>query len=139
MEKIRKYIGAAMLGSAMLVIPGCSDTWDEHYQPNEDITSASKTLWDFISEDENLSRFKNIAEKASYYRDETHPQKNYTFKDVLQGSMIVTAWIPENNAFTDASYQRWLQMAEAKGSQGYAVQQQLMGNSIALWRQVVGR
>ncbi len=133
MNKIRKYIGAAILGSAILTVPSCSDTWDEHYEADQAATSATKSLWDLISEDPNLSRFKAIAEKASYYRDETHPQADYTFKDLLNGSLLVSVWAPENSAFTDAEYQQWLTMAETRG---YTVQQQLMGNSIALWRQV---
>ncbi len=117
----------------MLAVPSCSDTWDEHYKADDASTSATKSLWDLISENPNLSRFKEIAEKASYYRDETHPQQDYTFKDMLDGSLLVTLWAPENDAFTDAEYQQWLTLAETRG---YTVQQQLMGNSIALWRQV---
>lgn len=133
MDKIKKYIGAVILGSAMLTVPSCSDTWDEHYAPDKASTSATKSLWDLISENPDLSRFKAIAEKASYYRDETHPQADYTFKDMLDGSLLISVWAPENSAFTDAEYQQWLNMAETRG---YTVQQQLMANSISLWRQV---
>lgn len=133
MDRIKKYIGAAILGSAILTVPSCSDTWDEHFAPDQSATSATKSLWDLISENPDLSRFKTIAEKASYYRDETHPQNNYTFKDLLDGSLLVSVWAPENSAFTDAEYQHWLTLAETRG---YTVQQQLMANSIALWRQV---
>jgi len=132
MKNLKKYIGAAVLGGLVLMLPGCSDTWDEHYNAGEG-TSATESLWEVISNNPNLSRFKAIAEKATYYRDETHPQANYTFKDMLESSMLSTVWVPENDAFTDAEYQQWLTMAETKG---YTVQQQLMGNSISLWRQV---
>ena len=136
MKRMKKYIGAVVVGSAMLAIPSCSDTWDDHYVAGEGSTSAAtETLWDIISSSSRpeLKRFKEIAEKTTFYRDETHPQKNYTFKDMLQGSMQITVWVPENDAFTDAEYQDWLTMAETKG---YTVQQQLLGNSIALWHQV---
>ena len=133
MERIKKYIGAVVLGGTMLTIPSCSDTWDEHYDAG-DGTSATKSLWELISENPKLSRFKEIAENATYYRDEKHPQANYTFKDMLDGSMLITAWVPENDAFTEEEFQNWLQMA--KNGEGYTVQQQLMGNCIALYRQV---
>ena len=134
MKKIHKYIGAALMGGLFLTFPSCSDTWDEHYDAG-DGTSATETLWDLISANPELSNFKNIAEKATFYRDEEHPQANYTFKDMLQGSMLITAWVPVNSAFTDAEYRYWLDLAESS-SRGYTVQQQLMANSIALWRQV---
>ena len=104
MKRINKYIGAALLGFATLAIPSCSDTWDDHYNGIDEGTSANKTLWELICERPELSRFKQIAEKSTYYRDETRPQENYTFKDMLNGSMLITAWVPENDAFTEAEF-----------------------------------
>lgn len=129
---MKKYIGAVVVGSALLSIPSCSDTWDEHYVAGEGATNATESLWDLISSKPELSRFKEIAEKTPFYRDETHPQANYTFKDMLQTSML-TAWVPENSAISDAEYQNLLAMTETKG---YTVQQQFLGNTIALWRQI---
>jgi len=131
MKNAKKYIGVACMGIALLAFPSCSD-WDDHYSAGEG-TSATKTLWEIINETPKLSRFRDIAEKSSYYRDEDHPQEGYTFKDMLNGSMLITAWVPENDAFTEEEYQKWMNLAETRG---YAVQQQLMGNSIALYRQV---
>lgn len=122
------------MGGLLLTFPSCADTVDEHFNAG-DGTSATETLWDIISSKPELSKFKNIAEKATFYRDEEHPQANYTFKDMLQGSMLITAYVPVNDAITDAEYQHWLELAEGKES-GYTVQQQLMANSITLWRQV---
>ena len=145
MKRIKKYIGVALLGSLAMAFPSCSDTWDEHYGTDNETgeTAATESLWDIISHTPNLSRFKAIAEKAYYYRDELHPQKdpnnpekNYTFKDMLSGTATMTVWAPEDDAFTEESFQRWMNMAEAGGSQGFTVQQQLLGNSIALWRHV---
>lgn len=131
MKNAKKYIGLACMGIALLAIPSCSD-WDDHYSAGEG-TSATKTLWEIINDNPKLSRFRDIAEKASYYRDENHPQEGYTFKDMLNGSMLITAWVPENDAFTDTEYQDWMNLAETRG---FTVQQQLMGNTIALYRQV---
>lgn len=133
MKKIQKNIGAALLGTVIMAVPGCTDVVDDHYHPGEGNTSATESLWDIISANPEMSRFKQIAEKATYYRDETHPQANYTFKDMLDGSMLITAWVPTNDAFTEAEFENWMSMTETNG---YTVQQQLLGNSISLWRQV---
>lgn len=133
MKKIQKNIGAALLGTVIMAVPGCTDVVDDHYHPGEGNTSATESLWDIISANPEMSRFKQIAEKATYYRDETHPQANYTFKDMLDGSMLITAWVPTNDAFTEEEFQNWMALTETNG---YTVQQQLLGNSISLWRQV---
>ncbi|MDE7167122.1 MAG: fasciclin domain-containing protein [Bacteroidaceae bacterium] len=134
MKYLNKYIGAVLMGGAMLTIPGCSDTWDDHYNAAEKGSSAAtETLWEIISNNPNLSRFKAIAEKSAYYRDETHPQDGYTFKDMLQNASLMTVWAPENEAFSDEEYEHWLELAETNG---YTVQQQLLGNSMALWRRI---
>lgn len=134
MKYLSKYIGAVLMGGAMLTIPGCSDTWDDHYNAAEEGSSAAtETLWEIISNNPNLSRFKEIAEKSTYYRDEKHPQEGYTFKDMLQNASLMTVWAPENEAFSDEEYEQWLKLAETNG---YTVQQQLLGNSMALWRRI---
>lgn len=134
MNNIKTYIGAAVLGVTVLALPSCSDTWDEHYGAGGENTAATTaTLWDLIAENPNLSNFKEIAEASTFYRDEEHPQGNYTFKDMLQGSMLTTVWVPTNEAFTPADVTKWKTYASEKG---YLVQQQLLANSMALWRQV---
>lgn len=133
MKKIQKNIGAALLGTVIMAVPGCTDVVDDHYHPGEGNTSATESLWDIISANPEMSRFKQIAEKATFYRDETHPQANYTFKDMLDGSMLITAWVPTNDAFTEEEFEKWMALTETNG---YTVQQQLLGNSISLWRQV---
>lgn len=118
------------MGAAAMAATSCSDTWDEHYSAGEG-NSATMTLWQQIQANPNLSKFAAIAEKAYYYKDETHPQAGYTFKDMLSGTQLLTVWAPENSAISEADYQKWLQLAQ---TDGYTVQQQLMGNSIALFR-----
>lgn len=132
MKAINKYIGAIALGSAILAAPSCSDTWDDHYSGGEG-TSATESLWEIISSNPNLSKFAAIAEKSHYYKDEEHPQANYTFKDMLNGSQILTAWVPDNNAISDEEFEKWMELAETSG---YSVQQQLLANNIALWRNI---
>lgn len=137
MNKTKKYIGTMALGAVILAAPGCSDTWDDHYAGNEGGSAATETLWEQIESNPNLSRFASIAKAARYYKDEKHPMKNnangkdFTYDELLNGSQLLTVWAPENEAFTEESYNLWLEQAKTNG---YAVQQQLIANSIALWR-----
>lgn len=130
-KKLNKYIGTVILGTAILAVPGCSDTWDEHYEGGDNGNVATKTLWEQITSNPDLSRFAEIARRAKYYRDEKHPVSTYTYADVLKGGQVNTVWAPENSAISDEEYQRLLDMAE---TDGYNLQQQFIGNHIALWR-----
>lgn len=135
---INKYLGAFVMGTALVAVPSCTDTWNEHYQPEDEYT-ATETLWELLESREDLSNFRNIAEKAKFYRDETHPAFTlegndtvfYTFKDVLSANTPVTVWAPRNNAMTDEEWQEYEDMAK---NDGYNLQQQFIGNHMALYR-----
>lgn len=124
------------MGSLLLATSSCSDTWDDHYGSDSG-SAATETLWQQIKSNSNLSRFASIAEAARYYKDEKHPSKNsltgeeFTYDQLLNSGQIMTVWAPENEAFTEDTYNYWLQQAKTNG---YAVQQQIIANSIALWR-----
>ncbi len=138
MKRINKYIGAVALGTAVMAMPSCTDTWDDHYNGGEG-TSATKSLWEQIEANPQLSNFATIAKQAVYYKDELHPLTNmvtgkpYTFKDKLSEAMPMTVWVPNNNALTEADVENWLKIVQ---TQPYAVHQQLMANTMAIHRQV---
>ncbi len=132
MRRKYNYIGAVLCGAVALALPSCTDTWNDHYD-NPESTAATQSLWELISENSNLSNFAEIAEKVHYYRDQTHPQADYTYKDMLDGTQLLTVWVPENDALTASEWQRWNDLAD---SNPYTVQQQFLANSISLWRQV---
>ena len=142
-NRINRYLGAIALGTVLLAVPGCTDTWDDHYS-DEPVSGATQTLWDVISDETNhpeFSRFKDIVQHAKYYKDNTHPVSTYTFKDILDGGQVNTVWIPDNDALTEAEYQKWMKMlgesradGEVNSNDGFNVQQQFLGNHIALWR-----
>lgn len=132
MKGMRKYMGAMALGTALMAVTGCSDTWDDHYQGGQG-TSATQSLWELIKADPNLTQFAELARKVQYHRDETHPQANYTFEKMLSGTQLLTVWAPQNSALTDAQWQQWKTLAETSP---YTVQQQILANSISLWHQV---
>ena len=109
----------------------CTDTWDEHYGATNPSISG-ESIWDIIKEDSQLSNFAELAENAVYYRDETKPQKEYTIKDLLNGDQIMTAFIPTNSAFTQEQWDEWKRIQKENP---YTLFQQLMANSVSLWRQ----
>ncbi len=121
-----------MLGLAALSVASCSDTWDEHYESVSG-SVVTRTLWDIISTHDSLSNFAELAQSVHYYRDETHPQADYTFQRMLDGTQLITAWVPTNGALDKAEWERLKELAQTNP---YTVQQQLLANSIALWRQV---
>ncbi|MCD8301449.1 MAG: hypothetical protein LUC44_00350 [Prevotellaceae bacterium] len=131
MKRIYNYIGAVASWAVIMAVPSCTDTWEDHYNSGES-TAATQSLWKLISENPDLSNFSQIAEQVHYYRDQTHPQADYTFKDMLDGQ-VMTVWVPENDALSSAEWQKWYDLAE---STPYTVQQQFLANSMALWRHI---
>lgn len=131
MKTRTKYIRLISIALAAMTAASCSDTWDEHYGV-VDSPVTNKTIWDVIKDDSQLSNFVELAEKAIYYRDENKPQKNYTVKDLLNGDQIVTAFIPTNDAYTQEQWDEWKKIQE---EYPYTLHQQLMANTITLWRQ----
>ena len=129
-NKFNKYIGAIALGAAILAVPSCSD---DHFpvNGNDDKADATKTLWELISENPKLTKFKTIAEQAKFWKDDKHPIGDYTYAHVLKSGQIATVWAPEDDSFSDDDYQKWLDMCQ---TDGYNLQQQFLGNHIALWR-----
>ena len=134
-NRINRYIGAIVLGTVLVAVPGCTDTWDDHYNVDGQVSGTTATLWDQIKDNPNYSRFADIVKHAKYYKDNTHPVATYTYEDVLNGGQVNTVWVPDNSVLSEAEYQKWMQMLTSDDiTQGYNVQQQFLGNHIALWR-----
>ena len=129
------------MGTALMAVPSCTDTWNEHYL-SEDAYTANESLWEVLEGREDLSNFREIVQKAKFYRDEHHPAFTiegedtvyYTFKDVLNGNTPVTVWAPANEAMTQEEWDKFAAMAE---TDGYNLQQQFLGNHIALYRKTM--
>lgn len=130
-----------MMGTALMAVPSCTDTWNEHYQ-TEDAYTATESLWELLESREDLSNFCSIIGKAKFYRDETHPAFTtngkdtvyYTFKDVLNANAPITVWAPSNDALTP---EQWQKFEEMTANDGYNLQQQFIGNHIALYRKTM--
>ena len=136
MKRIINNIKLGLGATALVLCASCTDTWDEHYNPTEG-TSATETLWERIKANPNLSRYAALAEKTIYYKDQVHPLTNpktgkpYTYKDMLSGTQLMTVFAPENDALTEAEVAKWESMLETNP---YGVHQQLMANTVSLWR-----
>jgi hypothetical protein len=134
-NRINRYIGALTLGMVLTTVPSCTDTWDDHYNVDESTLGATATLWETIKDNPEYSRFADIVRHSKYFKDDTHPVAGYTYEDVLNGGQVNTVWVPDNSALTEAEYQKWMQFLESDNPlDAYNVQQQFLGNHIALWR-----
>lgn len=140
---INKYLGAIVMGTALMAVPSCTDTWNEHYQTDNE-QASTETLWEVLESREDLSNFCNIIAQAKFYRDENHPAFTlngrdtvyYTFKDVLSANTPVTVWALTNNAMSD---QEWNDYKEMAKNNSYNLQQQFIGNHIALYRKSMAK
>ena len=109
-NRINRYIGAIALGTVMMAMPGCTDTWDDHYDSSESAGGTTETLWDIIKNKPELSKFADILSHAYYYKDNTHPVTTYTYANILNSGQVNTVWAPDNEALTDEEYQKWMDM-----------------------------
>ena len=133
-NRINRYIGVIALGTVLMAVPGCTDTWDDHYDSGS-ASETTATLWERIKSNPNYSRFADIVQRAKYYKDNTHAVPDYSYADILNGGQVNTVWIPDNSVLTQQEYQKWLQMCESGSvADGYNVQHQFLDNHIALWR-----
>ncbi|MCR5180047.1 MAG: fasciclin domain-containing protein [Bacteroidaceae bacterium] len=130
--------GLAALAIAM-VLPACSD---DHFDVKEGDgldANATKTLWEQIEarRSKDLSRFATIVEKTPYFKDEAHKAykdeaktQPYTYKDVLNGTQILTVFAPTDEAFSEEEYQEYLTKLEGSMEDQYDVYLRLVGNHI---------
>ncbi len=134
-NRINRYIGAFALGTVLIAVPGCTDTWDDHYNFSGASPETTLTLWERIKSNPNYSRFADIVQHAKYYKDNTHVVPDYSYEDILNSGQMNTIWVPDNSMFPQEEYERWMQMLTSGSvTDGYNVQQQFLGNHIALWR-----
>ena len=138
-NKFNKYIGAIVLGAAILAVPSCTDKhFDEDYLGSDGNNSpvATESLWDLINNNPNLSKFATIAKNAKYWKDENHAVSNWTYEDVLKSGQLATVWAPENAYISDAEFSNLLERCT---TDGYNLQQQFISNHIALWRKNISQ
>ena len=96
-KKVIRFIQAAfMVAAVVAAIPACTDDhFDVRDNAGEEGANATQTIWEQIQANPQLSKFATLVEKTPYFKDETHPISKadgtpYTFKDVLNGTQILT-------------------------------------------------
>ena len=124
-------IRSSLLGAAFAVtFTACED---DHFTVNDGGgagANATLTLWQQIQKKPELSRFREIAEKTPYFKDEGHVVKGYTFANVLDGTQNLTVFAPTNTALSEAEYQGYMTMLQGSTSDQYDVFLRLIGNHI---------
>ena len=132
--KIKQCIQAGIMGAVILAaIPACTD---DHFDVRDGGgvgENATATLWEQIKANPDLSNFAQIVEQTPAFKDEKHPIKNYTFKDVLTSNQILTVFAPTNDAFTAADVHYYDSLVKVRP---YDVFLRLVGNHIARNRYV---
>ena len=91
MKRKNLYKIALGLAFAPLLLTGCSDEWDDHY----DSTSKGVlggTLWDAIQKDANLSNFASVVSACGYDK-------------ALGSSQVFTVFAPGNDVFSSEQAQ----------------------------------
>lgn len=109
---IMKYINKvriAVVACSALVAASCTDYLDYNTVPEATDPAADKTLWENISENENLTDFAAVLKRLGY-------------DEVLNASHTYTVWAPQNGSF---SLEELNQMDSTK------VERQFLKNAIA--------
>lgn len=109
---IMKYINKvriAVVACSALVAVSCTDYLDYNTVPEATNPAADKTLWENISENENLTDFAAVLKRLGY-------------DEVLNASHTYTVWAPQNGSF---SLEELDQMDSTK------VERQFLKNAIA--------
>ncbi len=93
--KVNKYIGFMMLSAGLaLATASCTDYSDYNTEPEMDSQiGATKTLWENISSDQQLTKFAALAQKSK-------------FSEALNSARFYTLWAPVDEAFDDALYNK---------------------------------
>ena len=74
--------------SAGLLLAGCSDSWNDHYDTTPAGDASGATVMELLNSDPELSRFARMVETAGY-------------TDLLNSSQTFTVWAPVNSALED--------------------------------------
>lgn len=84
--KIRqKAYSWSLLVALLLLLASCNESWMEHYQANG--TLEDKTIWEVLSEHQELASFRNVL-------------KNSGYDQVLNSDQKYTVWAPKDSINT---------------------------------------
>ena len=90
MKYINK-IGMMMLAATMLTVASCSDFNDYNETPTDALPAGNQTLWQNISQNQELTDFAALVEKSG-------------FNTELDKSRSYTIWAPKNGSFNRSAF-----------------------------------
>lgn len=116
----KSYIKTILACSFVISLAACTDTWDEHYQPNPDL-NGSDNLWQLISSDSDLADFAALLRATGY-------------DSILTQNRNYTVWAPADisEAFDISS------LADADESMLAIYRKEIVENHIADYSHVAG-
>ncbi len=91
--KLYQYIISALAGVG-LGLQGCSDAWDDHYDPS---VASSQSLYELVKESPDLSDFLKVLQATHVYNNAK--RTNVTYADLLNADQTLTVWAPQNGTF----------------------------------------
>ena len=102
----------------------CTDSWDDHYEGTAE-GMVSKTMWQTINEDQNLSNFAKVLKATGY--DET-----------LNSTQVFTVFAPVNSLFTETRADSVIDLFNAEQAAGMKLRdnraiKEFVENHIALY------
>lgn len=126
---MKNWVSALVGMTFMVTFPACTDDHFEVADGGDGLDgNATLTLWQQIEAQPDLSKFASIVASTPVFKDELHPIKGYTFKDLLNSNQIFTVFAPSNDAFTDANMLYYENLLKTRP---YDVFLSLVGNHIA--------
>ena len=125
--KLAAGVLSLLLTPVSLLLTGCTDTWDDHY----DGQSAAKygisdnTLWQAIKDNPQLSNFASVAEACGFHR-------------TLNSSQVLTVFAPTNDSFSKEQAQELIARYQAEKANGTlesdnTVMKEFIQNHVALF------
>lgn len=92
-KNIKYYLVACMLCCGAAAVTSCTDYSDYNTVPEDPQPGANMTLWENISNDQQLTKFAALARKCN-------------FSEALNSPRFYTVWAPVDGAISDADYNR---------------------------------
>lgn len=94
---IKNTIFAIAFPLAGMLIGGCTDSWNDHYDTDGQSSAGSQSLLRCIEENAQLSNFLKICQVTHLYNN-MHATP-VTYADLLDADQSLTVWAPVNGSF----------------------------------------
>lgn len=104
-----KYLAGGMIlsfltASTLFTFSSCAD---DHFNISSEVT-GTKTIWENIKENKNLSDYAYILEHVPYSQKDKG-FTSQTYADVLNGDQTFTIWAPTNGSYDFESYKKLIE------------------------------